>query len=67
VARILEIDVDRLFDAAAIGRRVMARDGVTRQVPCLVVGGTEIWGATAMVLAEFLTILGWQGPEQRTD
>jgi hypothetical protein len=31
-------------------------------VPMLRVGGAEIWGATAMVLAELLTILGWSGP-----
>jgi 8-oxo-dGTP pyrophosphatase MutT (NUDIX family) len=62
VARILEIDVDLLFDTTAIGWRAMTRDGVTRQVPCLAVAGTEIWGATAMVLAEFLTLLGWHGP-----
>jgi 8-oxo-dGTP pyrophosphatase MutT (NUDIX family) len=62
VARILEVDVDSLFDATAIGWRPMTRDGVTRQVPCIAVAGTEIWGATAMVLAEFLTLLGWHGP-----
>jgi ADP-ribose pyrophosphatase YjhB (NUDIX family) len=60
VARILEVDVDRLFDAAAFCSRPMTRDGVTRQVPCIAVAGTEIWGATAMVLAEFLTLLGWK-------
>jgi 8-oxo-dGTP pyrophosphatase MutT (NUDIX family) len=63
VARILEVDVDLLFDVTAIGWRAMTRDGVTRQVPCMAVSGTEIWGATAMVLAEFLTILGWTGPK----
>jgi 8-oxo-dGTP pyrophosphatase MutT (NUDIX family) len=63
VARILEVDVDRLFDATAIGWRAMTRDGVTRQVPCIAVAGAEIWGATAMVLAEFLILLGWTGPK----
>ena len=24
--------------------------------------GVEIWGATAMVLAEFLALIGWTGP-----
>jgi hypothetical protein len=28
-------------------------------VPAFHVAGYEIWGATAMVLAEFLTLLGW--------
>ena len=26
------------------------------------VGDDEIWGATAMVLAEFLALLGWEVP-----
>jgi len=30
-------------------------------VPAFRVAGVEIWGATAMVLAEFLTVLGWSG------
>jgi 8-oxo-dGTP pyrophosphatase MutT (NUDIX family) len=62
VARILEVDVGSLFGANAIAWRAMTRDGATRQVPCLAAGGVEIWGATAMVLAEFLTLLGWPGP-----
>ena len=65
VARILEIDVAALFDANAIAWRAMSRDGATRQVPCLAAAGVEIWGATAMVLAEFLTLLGWAGPSAR--
>jgi len=65
VARILEVDIDSLFDANAIAWRAMTRDGATRQVPCLAAAGVEIWGATAMVLAEFLTLLGWQGPSAR--
>ena len=31
-------------------------------VPAFLAGGEEIWGATAMVLAEFLTLLGWIPP-----
>jgi 8-oxo-dGTP pyrophosphatase MutT (NUDIX family) len=65
VARILEIDIDALFDASAIAWRAMTRDGATRQVPCLAAAGVEIWGATAMVLAEFLTMLGWPGPSAK--
>ena len=64
VARILEIDLDALHDPQAIAWRVMTRDGATRNVPAIMAGGAEIWGATAMVLAEFLTLLGWGGPEQ---
>jgi 8-oxo-dGTP pyrophosphatase MutT (NUDIX family) len=62
VARILEVDLDNLLDRETIAWRPMMRDNTTRNVPVIPVGGAEIWGATAMVLAELLTILGWQGP-----
>ena len=62
VARILEVDLDTLLDTGAHVSRAMTRDGVSRQVPCIAACGAEIWGATAMVLAEFLTLLGWTGP-----
>ena len=38
------------------------RDGRRVIVPAFRVGPDEIWGATAMVLAEFLAVLGWTGP-----
>jgi 8-oxo-dGTP pyrophosphatase MutT (NUDIX family) len=65
VARILEIDVEALRDPQAITWRVMTRDGVARNVPAIAIAGAEIWGATAMVLAEFLTLLGWTGPDRQ--
>jgi hypothetical protein len=37
------------------------RDGRLVVVPAFRVAGAEIWGATAMVLAEFLVLLGWTG------
>jgi 8-oxo-dGTP pyrophosphatase MutT (NUDIX family) len=61
VARILEVDLENLLDQEAVAWRPMMRDNTTRNVPFLPAGGAEIWGATAMVLAEFLTILGWKG------
>jgi hypothetical protein len=39
-------------------------DGRSIDTPAFRVGGDEIWGATAMVLAEFLTLLGWPGPPE---
>jgi 8-oxo-dGTP pyrophosphatase MutT (NUDIX family) len=65
VARILEIDVDRLMDPASFALKHLTRDGRTFDVPALVAGGADIWGATAMVLAEFLTLLGWTGPRRK--
>lgn len=63
VARILEIAVDELLDPANFVRTRRERDGVGYVVPAFRVCGHEIWGATAMVLAEFLAVLGW--PEKK--
>jgi len=59
VARILEVDVDQLLDPARLVWLRRERDGVRLKVPAFDVAGHEIWGATAMVLAEFLALLGW--------
>jgi 8-oxo-dGTP pyrophosphatase MutT (NUDIX family) len=63
VARILEVSVDVLMDPANVGWTTLTRDGRTFTVPMLSAGGADIWGATAMVLAEFLVLLGWDGPK----
>lgn len=62
VARILEVPVDTLLDPAALGHRPLIREGRTFDVPAFRACDVEIWGATAMALAEFLTLLGWSGP-----
>lgn len=59
VARILEIDLDHLFEASTIVETDRTRDGRVFRIPAFSVDGEEVWGATAMVLAEFLTVLGW--------
>ena len=61
VARILEVSVDELLDPSRMRTANRIHDGQAVAVPFLRVGNDEIWGATAMVLAEFLTLLGWQG------
>jgi 8-oxo-dGTP pyrophosphatase MutT (NUDIX family) len=63
VAHILEVGVDDLLDPATLADTARERDGIHYQVPAFHVGGREIWGATAMVLAEFLVLLGWTGRE----
>jgi 8-oxo-dGTP pyrophosphatase MutT (NUDIX family) len=60
VARILEIGVDELLDPRHFVTTERHRDGVAFAVPAFRIAGVEIWGATAMVLAEFLALLGWQ-------
>ena len=61
VAHILEVGVHELLAPAAFILTTREREGVTYQIPGFHVGGREIWGATAMVLAEFLALLGWRG------
>jgi len=65
VARVLEVAFDELSDPRAFGSRLMERDGVVFEIPTIQVQGAELWGATAMVLAEFLTLFGWTGPDNR--
>jgi 8-oxo-dGTP pyrophosphatase MutT (NUDIX family) len=60
VARILEVDVDDLTASGCLTIQEWTREGRTLIVPAFRVQGAEIWGATAMVLAEFLTVLGWK-------
>jgi 8-oxo-dGTP pyrophosphatase MutT (NUDIX family) len=62
VARILEVPLAALADVRAIRHGERTRDGRTYMIPFFHVDGFEIWGATAMVLAEFLALLGWRGP-----
>jgi 8-oxo-dGTP pyrophosphatase MutT (NUDIX family) len=61
VAGILEAAVDELLDPANLVRATRERDGIEYIVPAFRVCGHDIWGATAMVLAEFLALLGWAG------
>ena len=58
VARILEVPVEDLMAPGAVVTTHRERDGDRIAVPAFRVGGDEIWGATAMVLAEFLVVLG---------
>jgi 8-oxo-dGTP pyrophosphatase MutT (NUDIX family) len=58
VARILEIGVDELVNPQHFITTQRERDGVTFTVPAFRIANVEIWGATAMVLAEFLALLG---------
>ena len=62
VARVLEVALDDLSNPRAFGWCLLERDGIVLHVPTIHVQGAELWGATAMVVAEFLTLLGWTGP-----
>ena len=38
----------------------VGRDGQELEVPAFAVIDVTVWGATAIVLAEFLILLGWK-------
>ena len=59
VARILDVPVDVLTAPGSVAQTTRQREGQRIDVPAFCVAGEEIWGATAMVLAEFLMISGW--------
>jgi 8-oxo-dGTP pyrophosphatase MutT (NUDIX family) len=58
VARILEVPLERLADPSlqAVEHRTIADKEYV--IPFIEIDGFKVWGATAMVLAEFLTLLG---------
>jgi hypothetical protein len=62
VARIVEPPLAHLMDPGRIAWRTMTRVTGPLEFPVFLAEGVEIWGATAMVLAELLTMLGWPGP-----
>ncbi len=62
VARIVEVGVAELCDPARRSFLTIARDGRDIVAPMFDVADVTIWGATAMVLAEFLALLG-RSPE----
>jgi 8-oxo-dGTP pyrophosphatase MutT (NUDIX family) len=61
VARILEVPLTLLADPAIVKReqRTRTRDGqaVLVDVPYFDIEGEKVWGATAMILSEFLAVL----------
>ncbi len=57
VDELIELPVARLADPAAVRREVWRFGGRDVEVPFFEFEGHKIWGATAMVLAEFLALL----------
>jgi 8-oxo-dGTP pyrophosphatase MutT (NUDIX family) len=57
VARILCVPLDELRDHSRIVWRKVRQNERDFEFPCLPFDGVEIWGATAMALAEFLALL----------
>jgi len=59
VDRILEISLDELSDPGTITRKVIRnRQGLKFEVPCFLIQDEIIWGASAMMLAELMSVIG---------
>jgi 8-oxo-dGTP pyrophosphatase MutT (NUDIX family) len=58
VERIIEAPVGHLLDTRRHHRVNRARDGFEFDMPYFDLDGEQVWGATAMVLAEFAALLG---------
>jgi 8-oxo-dGTP pyrophosphatase MutT (NUDIX family) len=57
VDEILEVSLEHLRDASRIRRGTRVREGVAVEYPYFDLEGHQVWGATAMVLGEFIYIL----------
>jgi 8-oxo-dGTP pyrophosphatase MutT (NUDIX family) len=57
VAAIIELPLKVLVDPARRGRHVIERAGLQFTVPHFAIGGQQVWGATSLILAEFVGLL----------
>jgi 8-oxo-dGTP pyrophosphatase MutT (NUDIX family) len=57
VARVLDVPLAALADPLAVRLRMRQHEGRDYEVPYFLADGEVVWGATAMVLAEFLSLL----------
>ncbi len=57
VDRVVEVPLARLADGSGLAIEHRVRDGVAVEVPYFELPGAKLWGATAMVVAELLTLL----------
>jgi 8-oxo-dGTP pyrophosphatase MutT (NUDIX family) len=58
VDRIVDVPLEELADGRGLAVENRERDGATIEVPYFDLGGSKLWGATAMVVAELLAVLG---------
>ncbi|MFH1143240.1 MAG: CoA pyrophosphatase [Candidatus Eisenbacteria bacterium] len=63
VRRIIEVSPARLMHPETIGQAQSMMDGEWVEVPFFDLDGARLWGATAMITAELLSLLGWSGPD----
>jgi len=57
VADVVELPLAQLADPNCRGRHVIERLGLRFSVPHFAIAGQQVWGATSLILAEFLALL----------
>jgi 8-oxo-dGTP pyrophosphatase MutT (NUDIX family) len=57
VAAVVELPLVELVDPARHGRHEIERRGLRFTVPHFAIAGQRVWGATSLILAEFLALL----------
>lgn len=57
VARIVEVPLKHFLDESCIAIEEWTVEGKLRQIPYFNVSGYKVWGATAIILAEFIAVL----------
>ena len=62
VALWFPVDLDELLDEGSRTAAIMRHDGEDKRVPCFRLAGRVVWGATAMVLAEFAELVRRSAP-----
>ena len=57
VEEVVEVSLDDLRDASRIRKGTRIREGMAVEYPYFDLAGHQVWGATAMVLGEFVCVL----------
>ena len=57
VEEVIEVSIADLQDASNIRQGTRTREGLAIEYPYFDLGGNHVWGATAMVLGEFICVL----------
>jgi 8-oxo-dGTP pyrophosphatase MutT (NUDIX family) len=60
VQELIEVSVDDLQDASRIRQGTRTREGLAIEYPYFDLMGHQVWGATAMILGEFICVLQQQ-------
>ena len=57
VERVIEVPINTLLEPHNVRECLLRNNGQTHTVPCYCINSDYIWGATAMILSEFLCII----------